>query len=48
LIPDTARARGRAISRETAVLYGTAWFDSVGSLTKNMDAVDLSMRFELG
>jgi nicotinate-nucleotide pyrophosphorylase (carboxylating) len=29
LIPVTARARGRVISRETAVLCGTAWFDEV-------------------
>ena len=29
LIPVTTRARGRVISREAAVLCGTAWFDEV-------------------
>ena len=29
LIPVSARARGRVISREAAVLCGTAWFDEV-------------------
>ncbi len=29
LIPDSAEARGRVITREDAVLCGTAWFDAV-------------------
>lgn len=29
LVPETAQARGRVISREDAVICGTAWFDEV-------------------
>lgn len=29
LVPETAQARGRVISREEAVICGTAWFDEV-------------------